>query len=520
MAGIPKVNITFDADLAGLKKGVSEATGDVSSFGDKVGDFGKKAGLAFAAATVAAAAYASKLAIEGVKAALEDEASQVKLRVALENATGATDKQIASVENHILKMSLATGVSDDKLRPALSRLALSTNDVSKAQDLLSLAMDISTQTSKPLDAVANALGKAYDGNTAALGKLGIGMSSAELKTMSFTDVQGKLTDLFGGAAARNADTYQGRIDRLSVAFNEAKETIGFALLPMLGKLMDFVNENIVPAFTAFSESLGDKSGVGSFINNLVTTIQKVAIPVFDGMKKAFGYISDAISNNKDTLIAFVGYIKDYVAPVIGVVLGKAFEVVGGIISVTIDAIGAAMRIIMGIVDAVIKSINIVIRGINLIKPGADIGSIATTSGNTGGGATGGSHPAAGTTTSTSGSSTITVPTYNVPTMSSAGTSSAAAGAALVAATVGGADVSQNYSENSGQGISTGQNVVIVPRTRSTGDTNVPVPATVIAPTINIGVAGDPEGVARTIVDILNSSYFRGTGGALALQGFQ
>ena len=105
-------------------------------------------------------------------------------------------------------------------------------------------------------------------------------------------------------------------------------------------------------------------------------------------------------------------------------------------------------------------------------------------------------------------------------MSSAGTSSAAAGAALVAATVGGADVSQNYSENSGQGISTGQNVVIVPRTRSTGDTNVPVPATVIAPTINIGVAGDPEGVARTIVDILNSSYFRGTGGALALQGFQ
>ena len=519
MAGIPKVNITFDADLAGLKKGVSEATGDVSSFGDKVGDFGKKAGLAFAAATVAAAAYASKLAVEGVKAALEDEASQVKLRVALENATGATDKQIASVENHILKMSLATGVSDDKLRPALSRLALSTNDVSKAQDLLSLAMDISTQTSKPLDAVANALGKAYDGNTAALGKLGIGMSSAELKTMSFTDVQGKLTDLFGGAAAKNADTYQGRIDRLKVAFDEAKETIGFALLPMLGKLMDFVNDNIVPAFTAFSESLGDKSGVGSFINNLVTTIQKVASPVFDGMKKAFGYISDAIADNKDTLMAFVGYIKDYVAPVIGVVLGKAFEVVGGIISVTIDAIGAAMRIVMGIIDGVIASINFVIRGLNLIKPGSDIKQIGTTSGS-GGGATGGSHPAAGTTTSTSGSSTITVPTYNVPTMSSAGTSSAAAGAALVAATVGGVDVSQNYSENSGQGISTGQNVVIVPRTRSTGDTNVPVPATVIAPTINIGVAGDPEGVARTIVDILNSSYFRGTGGALALQGFQ
>ncbi len=122
-------------------------------------------------------------------------------------------------------MARATGVADDQLRPALARLALSTGNVSKAQDLLSLALDISTQTGKPLEGVANALGKAYDGNTAALGRLGIGLTAAELKAMSFTDVQTKLSDLFGGAAAKNAATFQGRMDRLKVAFDEGVETL-------------------------------------------------------------------------------------------------------------------------------------------------------------------------------------------------------------------------------------------------------------------------------------------------------
>ena len=79
--------------------------------------------------------------------------------------------------------------------------------------------------------ITNSLGKAYDGNTAALGKLGIGLSSAELKAMSFTDVQTKLSDLFGGAAAANSETFAGRLQILRVTFDEAKESVGAKLLP-------------------------------------------------------------------------------------------------------------------------------------------------------------------------------------------------------------------------------------------------------------------------------------------------
>ncbi|CAB4190963.1 hypothetical protein UFOVP1224_1, partial [uncultured Caudovirales phage] len=236
MADSRTLKLSILADVDQLKKSLASANGDVEDSSSKLGDFSKKAGLAFAAAAAAAGAYAIKLAVDGVKAAIEDEAAQVRLATALKNATGATDDMIKSVEAQILKQSLATGVADEKLRPALSRLALSTNDVTKAQDLLTLALDISQATGKGLDAVANALGKAYDGNTAALGKLGVGLSSAELKAMTFTEVQTKLSDLFGGAAAANAETFAGRLEILKVTFDEAKESVGAKLLPVIQKL--------------------------------------------------------------------------------------------------------------------------------------------------------------------------------------------------------------------------------------------------------------------------------------------
>ena len=269
MAGQSRtLKLSILADVDQLKKSLNAANTDVDSSSTKMLDFGKKAGLAFAAAGAAAAAYAIKIGVDGVKAAIEDEASQNKLANALENATGATKAQIAATEESILKMSLATGVADDKLRPALQRLAISTGDISKAQDLLSVALDVATATGKPLETVANAIGKAYDGNTAALGKLGIGLSAAELKTMTFTDVQQKLTDLFGGAAAANAETYQGKIAILKVSFDEAKETIGQGLLPMVTSLIDYINDNVLPAFNAFALGF---SGKGKLKDGMTTT---------------------------------------------------------------------------------------------------------------------------------------------------------------------------------------------------------------------------------------------------------
>jgi len=162
------LKLSILADVDELKKSLGEANKSVESSADKIADFGKKAALAFAAVGAAVGAFA----ISAVKAAADDEKARKTLEQTIRSNTNATEQQIAAIDTYIDKQSIATATTDDVLRPALSRLIRSTNDVVKAQELLSLAQEISTATGKPLEAVANALGKSFDGQNAALGKLG------------------------------------------------------------------------------------------------------------------------------------------------------------------------------------------------------------------------------------------------------------------------------------------------------------------------------------------------------------
>jgi len=466
MAGQSRtLKLSILADVDQLKKSLAQANGDVDDSSSKMGEFSKKAGLAFAAAGAAAAAYAIKIGVDGVKAAIEDEQAQVKLANALKSATGATQEQIAATEDQILKMSLATGVSDSKLRPALQRIALSTNDLSKAQDLLSVALDVSTSTGKPLEAVANAIGKAYDGNTAALGKLGIGLSSAELKTMSFTDVQKKLTDLFGGAAAANAETYQGRLDRLKVTFDEAKETIGFKLLPIIDKLVQFVVNEVVPALGKFADF--------------------------------FKPITDAIDKNKEAFTEFIGFIQKYVVPVLVTVLGGAFKVVGEIAGGIINVIGAVINGLNSLISGAVAGINALIRVYNSIPFLPNVSQISA--------------PSISVPTVTipkTATPSVTVPTISVPTTTtSTGTGSTTTSSAGVKSAVSGAALA-------GGGFTDSQNAARLAAMGGGGFTDSQNAARI---SITVNGAIDAEGTARTIINTLNDSYYRGTGGAGALQ---
>ena len=317
------LKLSILADVDDLKKKLGEADKAVESNSSKISEFGKKAAAAFAVAAAAAVAYGTKLAIDGVKAAIEDEQAQLRLAAALKSATGATEDQIKATEDYILKTSLATGVSDEQLRPAMQRLAVSTKDVDEAQRLLNLSLDIAKGRGLDLETVANALGRAQDGNTTALGRLGLGLSKAELSTLSFTEVQQKLSDLYGGSAAANAETFQGKIDRLKVGFDEAKEALGVALLPQVERFIGFLNETGIPTLNAFIAGLTGDQG----LSNSLQQSQKGA--------ESFG---------------------------------KAIASVAGIISGFITFVREAIGLL-------VEFANQAIRVVNLIKPGADIGYI-------------------------------------------------------------------------------------------------------------------------------------------------
>ena len=491
MAGSRTLKLSILGDVDNLNKSLKTATKDVETFGDKMGKIGKVVGAAFAAAAAAAGAYAIKIGVEGVKAAIEDEKAQTQLALALENATGATKAQIAATEQSILQMSLATGVADDELRPALGRLVRSTGDTEKAQQLLAQALDISAATGKPLETVAAALSKGFDGNTAALGKLGVGLSAAELKTMSFTQVQDKLTELFGGAAAKNADTYAGRIARMQVAFSEAKETIGFALLPILEKLMGFINNNALPIINAFSGAFSlNGNGLGGVITTLGNVIVNTFTPIVNGMIKAFGYVKDAIGDNADTFREFGSLIATYVAPVIGTVLGGALQVAGKIAGGVIDVIAGVVKVLNGLISGAVAGINALISAYNAIPFLPNVSKISTP--------------------------TVSVPTIKTPTVPTTTTTIPTISTPSATGATGGGSVG---------GVTKAASVAASAATASAGISNFNVgsfrkaEAESMGTTINLTVTGafDKEGTARTIVDTLNNSYYRGTGGASNLQ---
>lgn len=296
MAGVPKVKITFDADLDELKKGVKSATGEVSSFSDRVTDFGKKAALAFAAAGAAAGAYAAK----AIRNALDDEAAQRKLTETLKASTSATDAQIASVGAWIDKTSLAIGVTDDQLRPAFSRLARSTNDVEEAQKLLNLSLDISAATGKPLETVANALGKAYDGNAASLGRLGLGLDANLLKSKDTNAIMEQLTRTFGNFAENEAETTAKKFERVKIAIDEAQESIGAALLPVVERFATFLLNVMIPNINLFVAGLTGQNG-------FVDGIDQSAQAAFEWGERVRGLIKTIVAF-KDELILLGGVI--------------------------------------------------------------------------------------------------------------------------------------------------------------------------------------------------------------------
>ena len=242
MADVRTLKLSLLADVQKFLAGMDQADNATKSFSSKVGKYSKAMAKSFAVAGAAAGAYAIKIGIDGVKAAVEDEASQKQLAEALKNTTNATDAQIASTEDYITKQQLAFGVADTKLRPALANLARATGDVGKAQQLTNLAMDISAATGKDLETVSLTLSKAYNGNIGALTKLGIPLDDAIKKSGDFNLVQGELVRLFGGAAKANTETYAGQLAIVTERFNEMKESIGVSLLPVMKILLEEVNK--------------------------------------------------------------------------------------------------------------------------------------------------------------------------------------------------------------------------------------------------------------------------------------
>jgi hypothetical protein len=261
------IPIITEFDGKGIKSALNEFK-NLETGTEKVGfaaqQAAKLAVIGFAALGASAAAAGAVL-FKAAQAAAEDQAAQVELANAIKASTTASDLQIKGLEEFVDKTQRATGVADDNLRPALGRLVRATGDVTKAQDLLNLSLDLSASTGKSVEATANALAKAQEGSFGALAKLGVGYDAATLKAAGFEKVQGMLEDRFGGSAAEKAATYEGVVARLKITLGELQESIGYKVLPILTKL----GESAVRIAEAFGLK-GAAGGVAQLGNSAQT----------------------------------------------------------------------------------------------------------------------------------------------------------------------------------------------------------------------------------------------------------
>ena len=234
--------------------------------------FGAKSGFLLKNAMVPAAGAVTALAgglAMAAKAAIADEQSTKLLETQLRATLGPNQALADSVADFVDQTQLATGVADDELRPALAGLVRFTGDATKAQELLTLSIDASKATGKDLAQVSTAIGKAYDGNFTALKKLGVPLDENIIKTKDFKAAQEALTAQFGGAAAANANTYAGRLAILKIRFDEMVESIGYKVLPILGKLLDEVDKLI---------TIMDERGLGGVIGELGSRLRRFVDP--------------------------------------------------------------------------------------------------------------------------------------------------------------------------------------------------------------------------------------------------
>ena len=290
------------------------------------------------------------MAVDGVKAAIEDQAAQERLANALRNTTAATDAQIASIEKQILATSLATGIADDQLRPAFQRLAVATGDLGQSQNLLNLALDISAATGKSVESVTNALGRAYEGSTTALTRLGIGLSAAEIETLGLEGAVSQLSATFGGSAAVQAETLEGQIARLKVSFDETKESIGTALLPILTDLFNEFADFAIPAAERFAEV---------FQEDLVPYLERQVFPAFGELIEAIKGIGDAFDNTSQDVQesnAIIQALETTIIEFVPTTLG-ALEVVTDAWATFLDVLNRARAFISGDLETATREFN-------------------------------------------------------------------------------------------------------------------------------------------------------------------
>jgi hypothetical protein len=512
------LKLSILADVDELKKSLNVGAKDVDGFAGKIGDFSKKAALAFAAVAAAAGAMAIKIGVDAVKAASDLSETISKVGVLFGDTADDIEKfadGAASSLGQTKQQALDAAATFATFGKAAG---LSGKDLSKFSiDFVKLSSDLASFNNTSPEQAINAIGSALRGEAEPLRQYGVLLDDASMRqaalelgiistTKNALTPQQKVlaaqaliyqqTSAAQGDFERTSDGLANKTRILTAQLENAKVTIGEALLPIVLELATLFSEKVIPIVQQVADAFSSNpEGMGGTLTNLANSIKGFVQPIFEGLRSAFEKIKATVIENKDEFQAFFDIVKA-AAPIIGNVIGAAFSVAGTVASTVLNLISNVLAALKGIINTAIDGINLVIKGLNLIKPGSDIASIGKVGSSSSSTSTGGiSVPSASLPSGFKPAATPTPTATVTPTPIANVAASASAAAAAAAANTA---VSSNFNP---------------------GRFRMGEEADRVGTTINLTVTGafDREGTARTIVETLNDSFYRGTGGAGSLQ---
>lgn len=171
---------------------------------------------------------------DAAAAAADDAASQIQLKVAIENTGESWGFYEAAVEG-AAKGAERLGFADETARRSLALLTAQTGDASEAQERFAIAMDLSRGTGMDLSTAARLVGKISEENTAVLARYGIQLSKNATEQEALAEIMAR----FGGQAEAYGNSAAGSFDRFNIAIKNIGESIGSLLLPLMTGVAEF-----------------------------------------------------------------------------------------------------------------------------------------------------------------------------------------------------------------------------------------------------------------------------------------
>jgi hypothetical protein len=395
------------AETKQFVKGMNDANKETESFGDKLGDFSKKAGAALAVVGAAAGAMAIKVGKEAVQAASDLAESTSKVGVIFGTVSEEITKFAAQAASSLGQTRIQAQNAASTFATFGKAAGLSGKDLSNFSiEFVKLASDIASFNNTSVDQAINALGAALRGESEPIRAYGVLLNDATLKAkameMGLYDGKGALdaqtkvlaahqvvlaqTQDAQGDFARTADGMANSQKILTARLEEAKITLGQALLPVALEAVNLFNDKFLPVIQdiagAFSNEGG--SGLNDRIRDFVTEGKDFLEPIVKAVRDAFDNFSKVLKDNKDNFDAVGTAVKDvydffrtYMVPLlkgqaasaiegIGTAFVFAAKVIGPIIGTIGKLISGIVNIIDSVVSKVISLANSAIGAVNTV----------------------------------------------------------------------------------------------------------------------------------------------------------